>query len=321
MELVIFDTNAYRNIAADRDFQDLENDIIKFKSIELEQGITSLMHPIVIKELLYHVVGERDNMHDKCISALKAMYHHCSNGESFRLLADFDLQLGKVFFDTVDPNRERVDKQLGEIVSALATKPIENVLKLYQFNLKQIREYVQSNESFFKGQLKTFIKAIDPDAESWTVFQDDDKMRKKALDYFESKSIEDEIALSYILMTHHNLLEKGLIKKPDSKEELKRKANHFQAPIILYKNVLKKFNQPDFNMDKKSRENFVWDIHLMFIVSSHQIKGAPMYLITSDKEMRNAAIQCGFNGKVLSFDEYIEFITGRKENFDQNEDN
>ena len=52
-----------------------------------------LMHPIVIKELLYHVGGKRDGMHEKAIKALKAMFHHCGNTEHFLILADFLLKL------------------------------------------------------------------------------------------------------------------------------------------------------------------------------------------------------------------------------------
>ena len=34
MEIVIFDTNAYRNLSTDKDFIELETDVQKFKQIE-----------------------------------------------------------------------------------------------------------------------------------------------------------------------------------------------------------------------------------------------------------------------------------------------
>ena len=58
MEIVIFDTNAYRNIATDKDVKDIETAVLHFKQLEQKNQIVSLMHPIVIKELLYHVAGE-----------------------------------------------------------------------------------------------------------------------------------------------------------------------------------------------------------------------------------------------------------------------
>ena len=317
MEIVIFDTNAYRNIISDKDFSEIEKDIENFKRIEMKENISAIMHPIVIKELLYHLAGERDRMHEKAIIALKSMFLHCGDTEQFVVLADFDLQLSNFFYKVRDPNRERIDIQLGEIVSALALQPLETVLQKYQFNLKQIRAQIKETEIFFKSQLKWFVKKIDPDAEDWTVFENNEVKRRKAIAYFTSKEIEYEIAYGYISLVHENLLNKGLISR-DTKEELHRKAlafiEIFQAPINLYKEVLKKFVQPGMNFDEKSRENFVWDIHLMFTVGDHIVSAtnSSLYLVTSDKEMRNAARKSNFLAKVFTYDEYIEFITGRK---------
>jgi hypothetical protein len=93
MEIVIFDTNAYLNLSSDKDFSELETDVQNFKLIEQRENISALMHPIVIKELLYHVAGERDEMHEKALKALKAMFLHCGDTNHFSILADFDLQL------------------------------------------------------------------------------------------------------------------------------------------------------------------------------------------------------------------------------------
>lgn len=326
MGRVIFDTNAYRNITSDQDFTELESAIENFKQIEIKENIIALMHPIVIKELLYHVAGEKDGMHNKAIKALKAMYLHCQNTDTIPMLADFDLQLSNYFFKARDSNRERIDLQLGQIVSALALHPIDHVLQKYQFNLKQIREQIHATENFFKAQLKEFIKKIDPNADNWTVFKNDEVKRQKAIEYFKSDEIEHEIALGYITLTYENLLVKELIK-PETPAQLHNKAVEFirifQAPLKLYKEVLLKFIQPNMNFDVKSRENFVWDIHLMFTVGDLVIQttDSQLFLVTSDKEMRNAAKLCGSLAKVFSYDEYIEYITGRKPNYNNSSTN
>lgn len=317
MEIVIFDTNAYRYLTSDKNFSELQIDVENFKSIEKRENIIALMHPIVIKELLYHVAGERDNMHGKAIKALKAMFIHCGDTEEFSIMADFDLQLSNYFYDVRDPKRERNDIQLGEIVAAIAQQPIENVLQRYQFNLKQIKEQVNETELFFKDLLKGLVKEIDPTAEDWTVFENDDKKRREALKYFNSDRIEDEISLGYILQMHENLVSKGLIAQ-ESQEQLLIKSKVFKkiykAPIQLYKEVLKKFAQPNFNFEERSRENFIWDIHLMFAIGDlikHETN-SQIYFVTSDREMKNAASKSGFSTKVFTYPEYIEYITGRK---------
>lgn len=317
MEIVIFDTNAYRYLASDKNFSELKIDVENFKSIEKRENISALMHPIVIKELLYHVAGERNNMHRKAIKALKAMFIHCGDSEEFSVMADFDLQLSNYFYNVRDPKRERNDIQLGEIIAAIAQQPIENVLRRYQFNLKQIREQVNATELFFKDLLKGLIKEIDPTAEDWTVFENDDNKRREALKYFDSDEIEDEISMGYILQMHENLLSKGLIVQENRKQLLIKSEvfkKIYKAPIQLYKEVLKKFTQPNFNFDGKSRENFIWDIHLMFTIGNlikHETN-SQIYFVTSDREIKNAASKSGFSTKVFTYPEYIEYITGRK---------
>ncbi len=321
MEIVIFDTNAYRNIATDKDVKDIETAVLHFKQLEQKNQIVSLMHPIVIKELLYHVAGERNSLHYLCVKALKAMFFHCGDNVRFGVLADFDLQISRFFFKVIDPNRERIDTQLGEIVCALGLKDTDHVLKRYQYNLKQIRAQIKETEDFFKNQLKGFIKKIDPNADSWSILQNDANKRKKAIEYFKSEQIEKEISLGYISMAYQNLLSKGLIPT-ESNESLLKKGEVFreifQAPIQLYKSLLQKFVQPEFDMDSKSRENFVWDIHIMFTIGDHVVSGtiSQLYLITSDNEMINAAKNAGFLSKVFSYPEYIELIRGRIDNYD-----
>jgi len=322
MDIVIFDTNAYRNLVVSMDAGDIEAEVKKFRRIEEKAPISAQMHPIVIKELLYHVAGERDKLHYTCVNALNAMYFHCGDAKEFKVVAGFDLQLSNFLFGTVDSDREKIDLQLGEIVASLALKGVDYTLQKYQFNLKQIRAYVKETEDFFKEQLKKFIKKIDPEAESWSILQDDKKKRAEALEYFKSQEIEDEIAAAYITLIHDNLVKRGLITAMSDvqlKERIQIFKEAYQAGIGLYKEVLQKFVQPDFNMDAKSRENFVWDIHLMFIVGNHResVTGSSLFLVTSDKEMRNAAKKNGFDLKVFSFPEYLEVITGRIDGFEE----
>jgi hypothetical protein len=201
MDIVIFDTNAYRNLTSDKDILELDTVVQKFKRIEQKENILALMHPIVIKELLYHVAGARDEMHIKALKALKAMFLHCSDIDQFFILADFDLQISNFFYKVIDRNRHRIDMQLGEIVSALSLYSVDAVLQKYQFNLKQIREQIQETEEFFKDQLKIFTRNIDPSAKEWTVFQNDEQKRKKA--WFKSIIYKSTCSINNWFAAHH----------------------------------------------------------------------------------------------------------------------
>jgi hypothetical protein len=290
--------------------------------MERKDNIEAIMHPIVIQELLFHIAGEQNSLHHRCYSAIRAMYFHCGDDRSYKVYPDFDLQMSQIFYQVVDPNRERIVRQLGEIVASFAKYPKEQILQRYQFALKQNREFVQETEELFKDQLRELIQKIDPTADDWSILQKDPKKRAKAVAYFGSEEIERELALGYVTTIHDHLLGKNLIAR-DTPTELHRKAEYFvqifSAPIKLYKELLKKFLQPDFNFEARNRENFVWDIHLLFAVGDHTLQAgtAKLYMVTSDGEIRNAAKLAGFDNKVYSYDEYVEIVRGRQANYEK----
>lgn len=60
MEKVIFDTNAYRYLAAGKTNRQLDKLIKKIKHKEQQNDIEALLNPIVARELLAHIANKRD---------------------------------------------------------------------------------------------------------------------------------------------------------------------------------------------------------------------------------------------------------------------
>src|SRR4051794_32497734 len=60
MEKVIFDTNAYRYLVTDKEFDEIDKVVAKLKSKEAQKGLESMISPIVAKELLAHAADKRN---------------------------------------------------------------------------------------------------------------------------------------------------------------------------------------------------------------------------------------------------------------------
>lgn len=311
MEKVIFDTNAYRYLVSNKEYDEIDKIIEKIKKKEKARNIESLISPIVAKELLAHVASKKDPHFDKCLKAIKALYLHSGDDNSYNQIASPELLIAKSFFNHTLPSKEETNKALIQIAFNLAKRPSDYVFKRFQRNLNLNREHVLDNENNFANTLLKFVKGLDPTAKGWRVFPDDPIKRKKALEYIRSSEVSLDIAAGYIVTVYSLLKSDGKNIKIDygilfdmSVKFIKT----FPEVIALYKVVFENLVNSEFNLMENSRSNFVWDIHLMFNVGDHSISGETLYFVTDDKAVIRTAIAENSKLRILTFDEYLEYI-------------
>ena len=87
MEKVIFDTNGYRDLVANKTDKQIEKTLQRLKDRESKLNIESVISPIVAKELLAHLADKSDPGFDKCLKANRALYFHSGSRKSYRMLA------------------------------------------------------------------------------------------------------------------------------------------------------------------------------------------------------------------------------------------
>ncbi len=311
MEKVIFDTNAYRYLSSGKSFDEIDKLIKKVKYRESKNDIETLISPVVAKELLAHVANKKDPSFEKCLKAIKALYLHSGNDKEYNMIASPELLISKAFFDKVIPAKVETNKAIGQIIYQLATNPSEYVFTKFQRNLNLNYKHVVSSENEFALAMKQFITALDPNADEWKVFIDDDKGRAKALNQVRSLQASKEIALGYIFLVYQLLVYSGEISVLQTKDLIDRADKFveiFPEPIALYKVVMENLINSEFNLFENSRSNFVWDIHIMFNVGKHSIKEAKLIFVTADKAMIKAAIGENAQYSILTFDEYMEYL-------------
>lgn len=311
MEKVIFDTNAYRYLVTNCDFEDIDRVVEKILAKEKARGIQSLMSPIVASELLAHVADKKDPSFEKCRKAIKAMYLHNSENDQFRILANPEMQIAKAFFNEELAKKEETIKGIIQIISHISKKPSQYNFIKFQRNLNQIRQHVSETEVLFAEQLKEFVKKNDPDSKTWQIFPENQKERQRVLTEIRSESTSAAIGAGLLFPVYELLLKENNITKISSakfEDMTVEFVKMFPEYISLYKLVFENLVNSEFNMLENSRSNFIWDIQLMLNVGDHSIGNEKLYFVTSDKAIIKTAI--GQNGKysVLNYDEYLEYI-------------
>ena len=311
MEKVIFDTNAYRYLVTDKSFDEIDKLIEKIKSKEQQRGLESLISPIVAKELLAHVADKNDPSFQKCLNAIKAMYLHNGNEESYRVIASPEMLIAKSFFNETIPAKEETNKALIQIAYHLAKKPSDYVFRKFQRNLNLNREHVLDSENNYAQTLRQFVKNADPSATGWKIFPEDQPKRQAVLANIRSINTSLDIAAGFISIVYQLLLASGKnvhITYEELYDMSQEFIKIFPEVIALYKFVLENLVNSDFNLLENNRSNFVWDTHLMFNIGNHSIGGDKLYFVTADKAIISTAIGQNAKYTILTYEEYLEYI-------------
>lgn len=315
MEKVIFDTNTYRYLLGDKTNKQINKLIQKLKYRERKNNIEPLISPIVAKELLAHITNRKDKAFSKCLKAIKAQYYHSGDDIQYSMIPTPELLISKTFFGQEIDRKIETNKAIGQMLYHFAKNPSAYVFQKFQKNLNANLKHVQESELFFAEELLSFIKKIDPSHDDWKVFQNDEKEKKKVLDYIRSEDCSIQIAKGYLFIVHDLLIQENKISPIQTNElhdELDKKAKEFikifPEPISLFKLVLENILNSEFNIFENSRSNFVWDIHLMFNVGSNTIGSSKIIFVTSDKAIIRTALGTNPKNLVLTFDEYMECL-------------
>jgi hypothetical protein len=319
MEKVIFDTNAYRYLVTGKKNKAVDALMKKVNHREKQNGIESLLNPIVAKELLAHIANKKDSSYSKCLLAIKALYFHSGNKSDYSMIPTPELLISKSFFNKVITRRVETNKAFGQMVFHFAKNPNKYVETKFQHKLNLNAQDVKNVEQGFAEEMEKFLGIIDPNRNGWKVFENDPIGRKKALENVRQKETSISIALGYLFITRGLLVLEGQLEEKNQDElmvELRPMAEDFikifPEPIALYKSVMENMINSNFNLFEKSRTNFIWDIQMMFYVGQNSVQNSKMIFVTSDKAMIKSALGTNTNNIILSFNEYMEYLGLKK---------
>lgn len=312
MEKVIFDTNAYLDlieIVPETDVDSFMNDV---RAKETSQGITVLLHPVVMKEIISHLHNNTNATRFQLyLKANNAMYLHSKYNGVNNIAASIELQLAKSYWNKSLSRYEESSKAILQ-VSEIFAKAFPALPNQVPENLKYIHDMVEQGEEGFVNAIRDFLKKIDPNFDGVHVFKADKNKRKNAWKSLNTNDMDLYTAMAFIMITQQLLWNEKQISTLKNFNMLIDKGKMLikECPEAIYLQrwiYQQCFSSNGFNLFK--HRNFVWDMHLMFYAGFHKINGEPLTFVTSDKAMLEAVKAISSTNKnVINIEEYKQKI-------------
>lgn len=310
---VIFDTNAYRNFCIGKTTSEVKSEIQDIKEKERDLNIKALMSPIVAMEILSHLSDSTKREFEPSKKAIIAQYGHCSEDDSFKIIASPDMILCYTLFGQKLPKKKLYLDIIGNVAFEIwKDEGIYSINKNISF-LKEIHFNVQNDENEFAQSMFEAIRSIDNNTTNFHLFSTDDNSRKEFLLNINSDKFDQLTALGFVMKSYKTLFDYGIITNINPEADLKPHINLFQhkfkASIELYRELYKRIVNTEFDINKKSRANFLWDILLLLTVGDEDVNCEKLYFITDDKAIQIASGISGHGIKVLTLKDYLREIS------------
>ena len=191
-KIIIFDTNAYRNLTYGLPLPEARAKALALRSLEQKAGVFALASPLVIWELVAHLADPSDPAYQHCLFALVALAEHT--------WSPFRPNDGVcVFADSASV----VCRELFRVVPSIGTENTQNLSKLAAYvkkhapnltlpaaltNFKVFSAKLAELEKQWLFDMQKILTDCDPEiARPWIGGKDDKDVRKKLRSYFGSQ--------------------------------------------------------------------------------------------------------------------------------------
>lgn len=314
--IVVFDTNAYRNIVSNKDESSSFDLISQIIEKENEKGITAMMSSTVAMELIKHLHDENKSRSFKsCASACKIMYKHTGDSQCFRMLPLPESQIAWMFFNKINKKATNTQHNIGNLLYLLSCD-LEKTLCENSAQINQIVKFVNDAENTYIDCSNLLCKQIDPSFECWPPFQNDKKRRTEFLDYIRSDRFKQMSSEALLVAIESDLIQQGETITVSEEERQKMIASFvqfYEIPLNFRTWVWSQFVNGNFDPKSKSRSNFIWDEYILYF-AKQKVEGDTILLVTDDKQMHNAAKRVDKNCLIKTLNEYFAYLDIRDDN-------
>lgn len=307
--LVVFDTNVYRDLAANKSREEALALLESIKDAEKSKAYIPQFSITVARELLSHLVDDETTKgYKECTLGAELQYRHCQNEQGkIRILPAPEEQLSHCFYSA--QNKEAIEWQYAimEIGKQLLRGSYEEVVANYADTIKEIAKFLEMVEEDLVRYIQRFLLAWNPKYNGdWNAFKD----KKIKDEYFTYLKNEKEIIFRDIANTRLKEIREDLdrqqIKYLYNPNLLSKNLNiyveSFRSSLEMEYQMLEKLPNGT-HMDKESKRNMVWDEQILMVLPNTS-KGIPFQLVTSDKGMLAAAKASGRQDKICTWQEY-----------------
>lgn len=312
--IVVFDTNAYRNLTFGLTTDESRRIARKLADAEHAQGTKALANPFVIWELVSHLANSSDPAYQNCMNSIVALVEHTRQPMDFLggicRITDGETEICRQLFNRIPPLAEQNCANLSQLASYIWSEAPNLADPNAQTNFTTFSAEMEQKEQAWLNHIEAILNVL------WTLdpsFDTAEKQKlemKKRREHINGPDFLRQTALGKVISCA-NLF--GLtLSDDDLKKAGDRMEMIFQASLkMMQKTFAKWFDSPDMNLrsPKKKRGNFIWDTALCYGVgSSHAVGDAKIALVTDDGAICDAAIEAGCADRVVKFGDYIKRV-------------
>lgn len=312
---IIFDTNAYRVLTFGLSLKDARNKALQLRQLEHRSGHSALAHPIVVWELLAHLVDSSDPAFNHCLNALVALGEHTVSREEpdggICLIAEALSTVCHELFGRLPHGYQQGLENLGSLVTHIVRHAPDIGDPVVRQNIENLGHGMETKEAGWLKGMASVLDHFSPGVAK-VVFGsgNDSEALRKARTFFASPAFFE--AWSYYIVASH-AVEVGITTLPP--DELHAKAqivrNLFPVPFHLMSALLQRLatpRPPDLTNPRRKRWNFVWDSMIVFSIGPGTINEAPVYMVTADGEILAAAKASGYADRIFALSTYLKSV-------------
>ena len=313
--LVAFDTNAYRAMVRGADPFEAVGRVERLLEAERAKGIRPLASTVVLMELLAHLGDPADQSYDVCRSAVCAAARHCrmysdTGNYHIAIRPGTDLQLCIALWDEWPEPLVHNDDMIRAIAFEIGEDPSEEALERLRPDLQMVSRVMAETEQMFAEGTRAYLMThVEQAARDLGVVADPGELRAASLAYLETDQAREQLSEAHVLRArdHTSISESA----EETRERARLVAKEFEAGIRLYIAMMKKILVSNWDLTKGGKgANLLWDMQVAFLVGrNHAIEGRPVFLVSGDRAIVDAASEAGLSEGVMSFDAYREHVS------------
>ena len=286
--IVVFDTNAYRNLTFGLTTDDSRKVARRLADEELASGTKALVNPFVIWELVAHLADSSDPAYENCMNSVVALVEHTrlpkdDSGGVCRA-ADGETEICRLLFNRIPPIAEQNCANLSKLASYVWREAPSLIDPDAQTNFTVFRAEMDKKEQTWLDHIEVLLIALRTLDDSFATAEAQRMEMKKRREHINGPDFLRQTALGKA-RSCANLFDLTL-----SEEELKTAGDRMELIFstslkLMQKTIAGWFDAPDMHLrsPKKKRGNFIWDTALCFgIGADHTVGEAKILFVTDD---------------------------------------
>jgi hypothetical protein len=265
---------------------------------------------VVLLELLAHLGDPEDLSYDVCKSACCAAVHHClmplpEGGHSVAIAPNTDLQLCTALWGQVPGELVANDDFIRALALRVSEDPSEVALDTFRDELCRVAEkFAETEREFAKGTEPHLMSSVEVAARDLGYVGDRSELRQQYLKYLDTKPAFEAVARAHVLRARdHTTLGEGEAGVDDRARWV---ADAFEVAIRVYLEMVKKILTSNWVLGLGGKgANLLWDMQVGFLVGQdHRCQGRPIWVVTGDRDIVDAAAAAGAGDVILDYGEY-----------------